>query len=176
MTRTSFQLATGLLALALAVAACTPNAPPSRSDAPKLPQTSSPVAAIRAAGAGDDSVVQVAPLRDAGVQGWLTEARAAETKRDWPAAIAAADKALKLAPNAPDILQYLAELEIARGGYVRAEELAMKSYQLGPQVGSLCAKNWQTMVEARTAMNDAVERDKAIAQVKACRKQGPMRG
>lgn len=174
MTRTITRLAIGLLALA--AAACTPNAPPARSDAPRLAQTPSPVAAIRAAGAGDDSVVQVAPLRDAGVEGWLAQARAAEAKRDWPAAIAAAEKALKLAPNAPDILQDIAELEVARGGYVRAEELAMKSYQLGPQVGALCAKNWQTVVETRTAMNDAVERDKAIAQVKACRKQGPMRG
>lgn len=174
MTRLNFQLATGLLALA--ITACTPNAPPVRNDAPKLAQSPSPVAAIRAAGAGDDSVVQVAPLRDAGVDGWLKEARAAEAKRDWPAAIAAAEKALKLAPNAPDILQDLAEFEVARGGYARAEELAMKSYQLGPQVGALCAKNWQTLVETRTAMNDAGERDKAIAQVKACRKQGPMRG
>lgn len=174
MTRSTSRFAVGLLALA--AAACTPNAPPTRSDASKLAQTPSPVAAIRAAGAGDDSVVQVAPLRDAGVEGWLKEASAAETKRDWVAAIAAAEKALKLAPNAPDILQDIAEFEVARGGYARAEELAMKSYQLGPQVGALCAKNWQTLVETRTAMNDAVERDKAIAQVKACRKQGPMRG
>lgn len=163
-------------ALTLAIAACSPNAPRSRSDAPKLAQTPNPVAAIRAAGAGDDSVVQVAPLRDAAVDGWLNDARAAGARRDWPAAIAAGEKALKLAPNAPDILQDIAEFEVARGGYVRAEELAMKSYQLGPQVGSLCAKNWQTLVETRTAMNDAVERDKAIAQVKACRKKGPMRG
>ena len=163
-------------AFALALAACSPNAPPARSDAPKLLQTPNPVAAIRAAGTGDDSVVQVAPLRDAAVDGWLKDARAAEKKHDWPAAIAAAEKALKLAPNAPDILQDIAEFEVARGGYARAEELAMKSYRLGPQVGALCAKNWQTLVETRTAMNDAAERDKAIAQVKACHKKGPMRG
>lgn len=174
MKNTSHPLA--FAAFALALGACTPNSPPVRSDAPRLAQTPSPVAAIRAAGSGDDSVVQVAPLRDAAVDGWLKEARAAEAKRDWPAAIAAAEKALKLAPNAPDILQDIAELEVARGGYARAEELAMKSYQLGPQVGALCAKNWQTLVETRTAMNDAVERDKALLQVKACRKQGPMRG
>ncbi len=174
MTRSISRLFACVLTLALA--ACSPNVPPARSDAPKLAQTPSPVAAIRAAGAGDDSVVQVAPLRDAGVEGWLKEARAAEAKSDWPAAIAAAEKALKLAPNAPDILQDIAEFEVARGGYARAEELAMKSYQLGPQVGALCARNWQTLVETRTAMNDAVEREKAMAQVKACRKQGPMRG
>lgn len=174
MTRSIPRFAAG--AIALVVAACSPVATPPRSDAPRLASTQNPVAAIRAAGAGDDSVVQVAPLRDAAVDGWLKEARAAEAKRDWPGAIAAAEKALKLAPNAPDILQDIAELEVARGGYARAEQLAMKSYQLGPQVGALCAKNWQTLVETRTAMNDAIERDKAIAQVKACRKQGPMRG
>ena len=59
MTRSISHFTIGLLSLA--IAACSPNAPPARSDAPKLAQTPSPVAAIRAAGAGDDSVVQVAP-------------------------------------------------------------------------------------------------------------------
>lgn len=161
----------------LVIAACSPTAPVVRPTAPsKLPALPYPVSAIRAAGAGDDSVVQVAPLRDAAVDGWLKQARDAEAKRDWPAAVAATEKALKLAPEAPDVLQDLAEREVAVGNHVRAEELAMKSFQLGPQIGSLCAKNWQTVVVTRTALNDPAERDKALLRVKACRKSGPMRG
>lgn len=159
------------------VAACSPNAPPARPDAPaKLTPTPYPVTSIRKAGEGDDSVIQVAPLRDAAVDGWLKEARDAEKRNDWKGAVAATEKALKLSPDAPDILQELAEREVAVTNYPRAEELAMKSFQLGPQIGALCAKNWQTLVVTRTAMNDEVERDKALARVKACRKSGPMRG
>lgn len=176
MTR-SFKPSLLAAATFLALAACSSNTPPPRPDAaPKLEPTPYPVSSIRKAGAGDDSVVQVAPLRDAAVEGWLKEARDAEARNDWKGAVAATEKALKLAPEAPDILQELAEREVAVANYARAEELAMKSYQLGPQLGGLCAKNWQTLVVTRTAMNDAVERDKALAQVKACRKSGPMRG
>lgn len=159
------------------VAACSPVTPPARPDQPtKLAPTPYPVSSIRKAGTGDDSVIQVAPLREAAVEGWLKEAVDAEKRNDWKAAVAATEKALKLSPEAPDILQELAEREVAVMNYARAEELAMKSFQLGPQIGALCAKNWQTLVVTRTAMNDEAERDKAMARVKACRKSGPMRG
>lgn len=175
MTR-SIRHASFAAAFTLAIAACSAPPPPRPDAAAKLAPTPFPVSSIRKAGAGDDSVVQVAPLRDAAVDGWLKQARDAEGRNDWKAAVAATQKALALAPDAPDILQELAEREVAVMNYPRAEELAMKSFQLGPQIGALCAKNWQTLVVTRTAMNDAVERDKAMAKVKACRKSGPMRG
>lgn len=150
--------------------------PPRPEAAEKLPLVPYPVTSIRNAGTGDDSVVQVAPLRDAAVDGLLKQARDAEAKRDWKAAAVATERALALAPEAPDILQDLAEREVALGHFQRAEELAMKSFELGPRLGGLCARNWQTVVVARTALNDPVERDKAAEQVTACRKSGPKRG
>ena len=125
--------------------------------------------AIRAAGTGLDSAVQVEPLRDPAIDGFLKRARDAEAAGDIAAAVAAADKALELANGAPDILQYLAELEIARGDWIKAEQYATKSFSSGPRVGSLCARNWQTVVEARTAMNDAATVAQARQRLKECR-------
>lgn len=127
------------------------------------------VKAIRAAGEGLDSAVQVQPLRDPAIDGFLAKAHAAEATRDYAGAITAANSALKLAPDAPDILQYVAELEIARGSWLPAEQTAIKSFTLGPKVGSLCARNWQTVVEARTALNDAATVAQARQRLKECR-------
>ncbi len=125
--------------------------------------------AIRAAGDGLDSAVQVHPLRDAAIDGFLKKAHDAEAVHDIAAAITATDSALKLAPNAPDILQYLAELQVARGDWTQADALALKSFALGPKLGSLCARNWQTVVEARTATNDAATATQAQLRLKECR-------
>jgi len=133
------------------------------------------VAAVRAAGEGVDSAVQVQPLRDPAIDGFLDRAVAAEQANDYDTAVAAAGEALGLAPEAPDILQYLAELELARGAWTRAEELAMQSFNLGPRVGSLCARNWQTLVETRTALADEATVADARQRVKACRVPPPPR-
>lgn len=159
------------LSAALVLAGCTPP-PPAPTVKPAATPAVDPVAAvraIRAAGEGLDSAVQVQPLRDPAIDGFLNRAHAAETARDYAAAVAAANSALKLAPDAPDILQYLAELEIARGNWLPAEQTAIKSFTLGPKVGSLCARNWQTVVEARTALADPATVAQAKQRLKDCR-------
>ena len=127
------------------------------------------VRAIRAAGGALDSAVQVHPLRDPAIDGFLSHAHKAEASNNVAEAIVQADKALKLAPDAPDILQYRAELEIARSHWLPAEKLAIRSFTLGPKVGALCARNWQTVVEARIAMNDPATAAQARLRVKECR-------
>jgi tetratricopeptide (TPR) repeat protein len=127
------------------------------------------VKAIRAAGDALDSAVQVQPLRDAAIDGFLKKAHDAEAQRDYPAAVAAGNSALKLAPDAPDILQYLAELQTAQGNWLPAEQLAIKSFTLGPKLGPICARNWQTVVEARIALNDGATVTQARQRLKECR-------
>jgi tetratricopeptide (TPR) repeat protein len=155
---------------AAAVAACAQSGAPAPSVKPNpAANTATALHAIRAAGEGLDSAVQVQPLRDPAIDGFLKKAHDAEAAGDFSAAIAATDSALKLAPDAPDILQYLAELEVGRGDWSKADALAMKSFSLGPKVGSLCARNWQTIVEARTATNDVSTATQAQQRLKECR-------
>jgi tetratricopeptide (TPR) repeat protein len=154
----------------LALAGCTqpPPAPAVKPAAVAVDPVAA-VRAIRAAGEGLDSAVQVQPLRDPAIDGFLGKAHTAEAAKDYAAAIAAASSALKLAPDAPDILQYVAELEIARGNWLPAEQTAIRSFTLGPKVGSLCARNWQTVVEARTALADSATVAQARQRLKECR-------
>ncbi|HJT99317.1 MAG TPA: tetratricopeptide repeat protein [Rhodanobacteraceae bacterium] len=160
----------------LALAACTqPSAPSQASTKPPPMPDHDPVGAIRAAGMGMDSSVQVQPLRDPAIEGYLNQAHAAETAKNFDAAAAATANALKLAPDAPDLLQYQAEVEVLRGHWKEAEDLAIKSWTLGPKVGSLCARNWQTVVEARIAMKDAATEAQAKQRIKECRVAPPVR-
>lgn len=155
---------------ALALSACAQPIAPAASIKPGVAvDPAAAVRAIRAAGAGLDSAVQVHPLRDPAIDGFLKNAHDAEVARNFAAAIAAANGALKLAPDAPDILQYLAELAVGRGHWAEADSLATKSFGLGPKLGSLCARNWQTVVEARTALNDAATVAQARQRLKECR-------
>ena len=63
------------------------------------------------------------------------------------------------------------QLRIALEQLIRseAERLALRSHQLGPKSGSLCARNWQTVVEARTALGDAPTVEAARERLKECR-------
>jgi tetratricopeptide (TPR) repeat protein len=161
---------------ALALAACTqPSAPSQVSTKPAPVQDHDPVGAIRAAGMGSDSAVQVQPLRDSAIEGFLNQAHAAETAKNYDAAAEATARALKLAPDAPDILQYQAEIEVLRGHWQEAEALAIKSFTLGPKLGGLCARNWQTVVEARIALKDAATVAQAKQRIKECRVAPPVR-
>ena len=156
------------LLAALALVGCSSHRPPAAAVKPPVDVTAA-MAAIRAAGEGLDSAVQVQPLRDPAIDGFLAKAQAAEAKHDYAAAIAATEQALKLAPDAPDILQLLAEREVGRSQWLEAEQHAMKSFNLGPKVGSLCARNWQTVVEARLALADEATVAQARERVKSCR-------
>jgi predicted Zn-dependent protease len=165
-----------LIALcALALGACSQPSAPAKAATKPVTFDHDPVGAIRAAGMGMDSSLQVQPLRDPAVQGFVDQAHAAETAKNFDAAADAIASALKLAPDAPDLLQYQAEIEILRDHWKEAEDLAIKSFTLGPKVGSLCARNWQTVVEARIAMNDPTTQAQAKQRLKECRVAPPVR-
>lgn len=133
------------------------------------------VAAIHAAGKSDDSVIHVEPLREPGVNQLLDKMHAEQAMHHYKAAAATLDKALQISPEAPDLLQERAELAIRLGNYAKAEKLARQSYALGPKLGSLCARNWQTVLEMRRIADDAAGVQNARKALAECAKQGPVR-
>lgn len=152
--------------------ACSQPAPPAKQ---VVKPDRNAVAEIRAAGAAFDSAVEVHPLRNSAVDGLVEQARREEAARQYDAAFASIGKALAMAPDSPELLQYQAELEVERGHWIEAEKLAMQSFQLGPQVGALCARNWQTVIEARIVFNDPKTRISAEKNLANCRVKAPVR-
>ena len=128
------------------------------------------VAAIRAAGAADNSVIDVKPLLDPGVAALVDTAHQDEQAGKYPDAAAALNQALKITPESPDLLQDRAEIAVRLGDFKNAEKLAHQSWSLGPKLGPLCARNWQTIVEVRLQARDKVGVDTARKWVKQCHK------
>ncbi|WHZ17957.1 MAG: hypothetical protein OJF55_000106 [Rhodanobacteraceae bacterium] len=164
-------LAAGGFAALLAACSHPPLPPP----ASERVSPTAMVEAIRAARVDDKSVVQVVPLRDPAVDGYLDGARVDENAGKYRDALDKIDAALKLSPDAPDILQFRAEVEILLRDYPTAEADAQHSYALGPKVGGLCASNWQTVLEIAESKNDAAGVADARIRRDACHKAGPIR-
>ena len=156
-------------------AACSqPPAPPAKV-VPVKPDTSSALTNIRNAGNGFDSSVEVHPLRDPSVDGLQAQARQLEGQQKPAEALDKVAAALKIAPNAPDLLQYQAELYVETNQWKAAADAAQRSYDLGPKVGALCAKNLQTVVEAGNALSDGALMARAKEKISGCKVPAPNR-
>lgn len=165
-----------LFTLSSALMACTSSNPAQKTSLVR-PETDlvGAVKRIRAANAGNDSALQVNPLRDPALQGFLLKAEQAEQLQRLDDARSAILKARELAPDAPDILQKEAEIEFLRGDVVDAEKLAYESFKSGPQVGTLCVQNWQTIIEARKSFGDTDYLAYAESRQEQCKVKRPVR-
>jgi|ERR1700743_337193 tetratricopeptide (TPR) repeat protein len=155
------------------VAACSQPAPP-QATRPTQPAYDI-VAQIRAAGEREKSAIDFTPLRDPGVQGLEKAALADEQAGRYPDADAKLVQALKLAPEAPELIQDRAEVAVRMQDFPLAEKLAKQSFEMGPKAGSLCARNWQTIYEMRMQANDQTQAMAARAEVGKCHIAGPNR-
>lgn len=165
-----------LLLLASLAAGC--SLLPARPAAPApvaIMPTYDMVAAIRAAGAREKSVIDVTPLSDPAVSELQAAARHDELVGQYNAAAHTLDQALKLAPDSPDLLQDRAEIAVRLKDFSDAEKLAHESWSLGPKLGPLCARNWQTIVEMRLQQRDKTGAASAERWVKECHKPGIQR-
>jgi predicted Zn-dependent protease len=156
------------------LAACSQPSPPSQSTRPNKP-VYDVVASIRAAGDRENSAIDVAALRDPGVRGLQDAAQVDERAGRYADAAAKLDQALKLAPDSPDIIQDRAEIAVRLNDNAGAERMARQSYQVGPKLGSLCARNWQTVVEMRTQAGDNAGTATAKQELAKCHVAGPNR-
>jgi len=178
MSNLAFRRSLALLVVvgsACLLAACVAPNEPRRQASPPMPSNAQMVQAIRAAGAREQSVIDVAPLRNPGVASLRDAARSDEAGGRYADAAGKLDQALKLSANAPDLLQDRAEAAIYLGDYASAERLARQSWSLGPKFGPLCARNWQTVVELRLRAGDSAGAATARQQVAACHKTGVSR-
>ncbi|MDW2983213.1 tetratricopeptide repeat protein [Rhodanobacter sp. KK11] len=169
-SKRSFQAPLLLATVLLAGCGMFATTPPPASP-PPLPAYDQ-VAAIRAAGEREKSVIAVNPLRDPGIAALQDAAKRDEQAGKFADAAATLDQALKLSPDSPDLLQERAEVAVRLKDFSAAEKLAHRSWSLGPRLGPLCARNWQTVVEARLQARDQEGADTARKWVAQCHKPG----
>ncbi|MHA6205416.1 tetratricopeptide repeat protein [Dyella soli] len=159
---------------ALLLAACSEPVAPSQSTRPSRSDEQM-LASIHAAGDKEKSAIDVNPLRDAGVAALQDAAEGDIRTGQYDAAANKLDQALKLSPDSPGLLQDRAELAIHLKDYAGAEKLARRSWELGPRLGPLCARNWQTIAELREHAGDDAGAATASKSVAQCHVEGLQR-
>lgn len=119
--------------------------------------------------------LEVAPLENPAVAQLVEQAETQRAAGELAAASALLERALRLEPENPRLWQRLAEIRLAQGQYLEAEEMAMRSLGNSGRVGEWCRRNWLTLRATRTALGDPVEADRAAEQATACQLPPPPR-
>lgn len=156
-----------LLPTVLLLVACTTGSP--RHDASGPVSVDGMLQRIHQAAVSDRSAIHVTPLREPGVVLLQQQASSAMIKRDYATAAQRLQEALAREPDSPSLLQAQAELALRQNQWQEAEAKALASWEHGPQLGPLCASNWQTVVEVRWLAGDEAGMNEARESLAQCR-------
>ena len=160
-------------AVSFALVSCsTPEPPPPK--APKIAKRDW-VGEIRSQAKTLGSAVTVDPLPDPALADLKARAQDEEAKQQYAAAHETLARAIAIRPEDPGLYQWQAELALAQEQYAEAETLAAKSYEMGPKIGEICARNWLTIRAARIEQKQPENAESANAQVAGCQVAPPVR-
>jgi tetratricopeptide (TPR) repeat protein len=136
----------GLLALLLVACAASTPAPVEEREVETK---------VRTPARQDSAGVQVRPLQNPAVVQLTNEARRAEHAGDLDQAAVLIERALRIQPRDPELMQHMAEIQLQKDEYEQALNFAVRSYDIGPRVGEICARNWRTISVAKEHLSDA---------------------
>lgn len=132
-------------------------------------------ARVRTPARQDSEGVQVYGLQNPAVVQLTQDARRAEHAGDLDQAAVLLERALRINPRDPQIMQQMAEIQLQKQDYEQALNFAIRSYDIGPRVGEICARNWRTIGVARDYLDDsrgAQEAERRAGQCMNTRPQG----
>jgi len=130
---------------------------------------------VRAPAAEQARGLQVYPLRNPAVTELSEAALAAEQQGDLDQAALLLERALRIQPRDPELLQHMAEIRLERGEWEQAESFAARSFDVGPRVGEICQRNWRTMALARERLQRYDEAANARERLQSCQIEPPTR-
>lgn len=123
---------------------------------------------VRAPASDEAAGVQVYPLKNPAVAQLSQDAQAAEAAGDLSQATVLLERALRIQPRDPELLQQMAEVQLQRQDWEQALSFAVRSYDIGPRVGEICARNWRTIGVARDHLGDARGASEAVGRAEQC--------
>jgi tetratricopeptide (TPR) repeat protein len=109
---------------------------------------------VRTPAREDSAGVQVFPLQNPAVVQLTQSAQEAEQAGNFDQAAVLLERAMRIQPRDPQILQHMAEIQLQKGDYQQALNFAVRSYDTGPRVGEICGRNWRTISVARGHLNN----------------------
>jgi len=130
---------------------------------------------VRAPASEESAGVQVYSLQNPAVRQLTAQAEGAERAGDLDLATGYLERALRIQPQDPQLLQHMAELKLQIEDYQQALNFAFRSYDTGPRVGEICSRNWRTISVAREHLRDASGANEAEARATQCMNTRPKR-
>ena len=130
-------------------------------------------ARVRTPASQDSAGVQVYSLQNPAVKQLTAQARGAERAGDLDQASGYLERALRIQPRDPQLLQHMAEIKLQKEDYQQALNFAVRSYDIGPRVGEICSRNWRTISVAREHLKDANGASDAEARASQCMNTRP---
>ncbi len=128
---------------------------------------------VRTPASEDSAGVQVYSLQNPAVKELTAQALVAERAGDLDQAGGYLERALRIEPRDPQLLQHMAEIKLQKEDYQQALNFAVKSYDIGPRVGEICSRNWRTISVAREHLNDSNGASDAEARATRCMNTRP---
>ena len=128
---------------------------------------------VRAPASKDSAGVQVYSLQNPAVKQLIAQAEGAERTGDLDQATSYLERALRIQPQDPQLLQHMAEVKLQKEDYQQALNFAVRSYDIGPRVGEICSRNWRTISVAREHLNDANGASEAEQRAGQCMNTRP---
>lgn len=130
---------------------------------------------VRQPAQDDTAGVQVFPLQNPAVKTLLAQAGEAENQGRYEDAALLLERALRIQPRDPELLQQMAEVQVQKKDYDQALSFAVRSYDAGPRVGKICARNWRTISLARENLGDDSGSREAEKRAGECMSTPPQR-
>ena len=156
-------IAVGLSMLLAACASAPPTGPGPGSSESEVDER------VRQPAREESAGVQVFPLENPAVAELMADASSAEQEGRHEQAAMLLERALRIQPRNPELLQSMAEVQLQLRDYDQAMGFASRSYDLGPRVGELCSRNWRTIGVAREYLDDARGAAEAEQYARACK-------
>jgi len=128
---------------------------------------------VRIPASEDSEGVQVYSLQNPAVRQLIAQAEDAEYAGDLDQASEYLERALRIHPRDPQLLQHMAEIKLQKADYQQALNFAVRSYETGPRVGQICSRNWRTISVAREHLNDANGANEAVKNATQCMNTRP---
>ncbi len=107
-------------------------------------------------------------MQNPAVKQLLSAAAEDEAAGRYDDAAVALERALRIHPRDPEILQRMAEIQLQKNDYAQALNFASRSYDAGPRVGEICGRNWHTISMANEQMGDASGARRASRRAEEC--------
>ncbi len=130
-------------------------------------------ARVREPASEESEGVQVYSLQNPAVKQLTAQAEGAERAGDLDQAGSYLERALRIQPRDPQVLQHMAEIKLQKEDYQQALNFAVRSYDSGPRVGEICSRNWRTISVAREHLQDANGANDAEARATQCMNTRP---